>query len=164
MVDRSRPRNAKSNGRLVIRLGYSFADEAQRGADLDQPVFEVLQAVHDSGSIQQAAEDLGRSYRYVWGVLRDWEQAIGEPLVVWSQGQRTRLTEFGQRLLWAELRARKRTQAHIEVLRTELEQMIDEARDERRLLLTLCASHDLALPLLRDHAGKHGALHIDLRV
>jgi putative molybdopterin biosynthesis protein len=164
MPDAPKARNAASSKRLHIRLGYSFADDAQRGADLDQPVFAVLQAVHDSGSIKHAAQALGRSYRYVWGVLRDWEQVIGEPLVVWSQGNRARLTEFGQRLLWAELRARKRMQAHVEVLRTELEHMIDEARDHGRLLLTLCASHDLALPLLRDHAMRHGALHVDLRV
>jgi len=164
MGDKSRTQGATGSARLLVRLGYSFADAAQRGADLDQPVLAVLQAVHEAGSIKHAAASLGRSYRHVWGVLRDWEQAIGEPLVLWSQGHRARLTEFGQRLLWAELRARKRMQAHIEVLRSELEQMIDEARDERRLLLTLCASHDLALPLLRDHAARHGALHIDLRV
>jgi putative molybdopterin biosynthesis protein len=82
---------------------------------------------------------------------------------MWSQGQRARLSDFGQRLLWAELRARKRMQPHIEALRAELERLITEARDERLPVLSLCASHDLALPQLREHASLHGGLQIDLR-
>jgi len=161
MGEKGGSRASKSN-KLTVRLGYVFDTSSQRGAELDQPLFAVLQAVQHGGSIVHAAKALDRSYRYVWGVLHEWEKSFDAPLVVWSQGQRARLTEFGQRLLWAELRARKRLQPHIEALRTEIERLVAQARDDRLLLLTLCASHDLALPRLREHAAQRGPLHIDL--
>lgn len=158
------PRSCQSgkSSKLTVRLGYEFDSISQRGAELDQPLFAVLRAVQDGGSIVHAAKALDRSYRYVWGVLREWEKSFDAPLVVWAQGQPARLTEFGQRLLWAELRARKRLQPHIEALRTEIERVVAQARDDRLLLLTLCASHDLALPRLQEHAAERGSLHVDL--
>ena len=84
---------------------------------------------------------------------------------MWAQGESARLTDFGHRLLWAELRARKRLQPHIEALRADLERVVAEARDEREQLLTVCASHDLALPRLREHAAQRSVkLSLDMRI
>jgi putative molybdopterin biosynthesis protein len=138
----------------AVRLYYEFTTGAQRGAALDNPVVDLLVAVRDAGSIAQAATLLGCSYRHVWGALRKWEATFGEPLVSWTQGQPARLTEFGQRLLWAEMRARTRMQPHIDALRADLARVVAEARDERQQLLALHASHDLALPRLREHAAE----------
>jgi putative molybdopterin biosynthesis protein len=126
------------------------------------PLFELLAAVIDKGSIRHAAEALGCSYRYVWGSLRKWEQTLGEPLLVWSQGQRARPTQFAERLLWAERRARTRMQPHIEALRTDLARVLDDARDQRHQLLTVRASHDIALPLLQKHVAASADLHLDI--
>lgn len=147
-----------------VRLGYAFSSQGQRGADLDQPLFAVLEAVRDGGSIRRAATTLGRSYRHVWGALRAWEKELDQPLIVWAQGESARLTDFAHRLLWAELRARKRLQPHIEALRANLEHVVAEARDERVQLLTVCASHDLALPRLREHAAQQADLSLELRI
>ena len=146
-----------------VRLAWQFSADAQRGATLDNPLIDLLAAVRDAGSIAQAAATLGCSYRHAWGSLRQWEAAFGEPLVSWTQGQKARLTAFGQRLLWAELRARTRMQPHIDALRADLARVLDEARDARQPLLTLHASHDLALPRLREHAARQAALHLDIR-
>lgn len=77
---------------LGLHLRYAFEPGEQRGASLGNPLFELLAAVVDGGSIRHAAQALGCSYRYVWGSLRKWEQTLGEPLVLWSQGQRARPT------------------------------------------------------------------------
>lgn len=146
----------------AVRLYYEFTGSAQRGAALDNPVVDLLVAVRDAGSIAQAATLLGCSYRHIWGALRKWEATFGEPLVSWTQGQPARLTEFGQRLLWAEMRARTRMQPHIDALRADLARVVSEARDEHQQLLALHASHDLALPRLREHAAQHDALHLDM--
>lgn len=146
-----------------VRLSYEFASGAQRGAALDNPIVDLLVAVRDAGSIAKAATQLGCSYRHMWGALRKWETTFGEPLVSWVQGQPARLTQFGQRLLWAEMRARTRMQPHIDALRADLARVVAEARDEHQQLLSLHASHDLALPRLREHAEKHAALHLDIR-
>jgi putative molybdopterin biosynthesis protein len=145
-----------------VHLEYSFQPDGQRGADVHNPLFELLSALREHGSIQHAAQARGSSYRHVWGQLKHWEGVLGEPLVTWTQGQPARLTPFAQRLLWAEERARARLTPHIEALRAELERVLAEALDGTQQVLTVYASHDLALPLLREQATAAG-LHIELK-
>ncbi len=75
-------------------------------------VSEILQAVDRAGSIKQAAADLGKSYRYVWGRVKKAEQALGRHLVetqVGGQGaQRSSLTPEARRLTAAFLALRSR--------------------------------------------------------
>lgn len=145
-----------------VHLAYSFESRGQRGAEIDNPLFDLLAAVQEHGSIRHAASATGASYRHVWGALKHWEQVLGQPLVLWAKGQRARLTPFAQRLLWAERQARVRMTPHIEALRAELEHVRALATDERRQVLEVFASHDLALPRLRDLAAAQG-LHLGLR-
>ena len=146
-----------------VHLQYSFRPDGQRGADVHNPLFDLLSAVREHGSIQHAAKAMGASYRHVWGALRQWEDVLGEKLVTWTQGQPARLTPFAERLLWAETRARARLTPHIEALRAELERVLVEALDGSQQVLTIFASHDLALPLLRERASGALRLHIDLK-
>jgi putative molybdopterin biosynthesis protein len=147
---------------LGLHLRYAFESGEQRGAALDNPLFEMLAAVAEAGSIRHAARTLGTSYRYVWDSLRKWEKTLGEPLISWSQGRRARPTEYALKLLWAERRVRTRMQPHIEALRAGLARVLADARDERHQLLTVRASHDLALPILQRHVAEAANLHLDL--
>jgi putative molybdopterin biosynthesis protein len=146
-----------------VQLQYRFAPKDQRGGDLNNPLFDLLTALRDGGSIQHAARQLGASYRYVWGQFKHWEEVLGEALISWNQGQSARLTPFAERLLWSEQQARARMTPHIEALRAELEHVLAEAMDGRIPVLPLWASHDLALPLLRDQATRTGPLHINIK-
>ncbi len=73
---------------------------------------EILEAVERAGSIKQAAADLHKSYRYVWGRIKDAETAIGLPLVdtqVGGQGtQRSFLTDAARDLVQDFLALRER--------------------------------------------------------
>jgi molybdate transport repressor ModE-like protein len=64
---------------------------------------EMLRAVEKSGSIKQAAADLGKSYRYVWGRIKEAEAALGTPLVDAQVGgtgiQRSSLTAVARRFV-----------------------------------------------------------------
>lgn len=149
-----------------VHLQYRFEPAGQRGAALDNPLFDLLHAVHEHGSIQRAATAMQASYRTVWGALKHWQEVLGEPLVHWVQGHPARLTDYAERLLWAETQARTRLVPHIEALRAELERVLEEARHGTQEVLTVFASHDLALPLLQQHSARPGAgpgLHIELR-
>ncbi|MFM2068261.1 MAG: hypothetical protein RLZZ584_3170 [Pseudomonadota bacterium] len=150
----------KSRG---VHLQYSFEAAGQRGAEVKNPLFDLLGALREHGSIQHAARATGVSYRHLWGSLKHWEEVMGEPLVTWTQGQPARLTPFADRLLWAETRARTRLTPHIEALRVELERVLAEALDGSQHVLPIYASHDLALPLLRDLAARQQRLHIELK-
>src|SRR5277367_6673888 len=155
--------NSHGEPSLSLHLRYAFEPGEQRGADLSNPLFELLAAVLEKGSIRHAAQSLGCSYRYVWGSLRRWEESLGEPLIIWSQGQRARPTQFAERLLWAERRTRARMQPHIEALRSDLARVVAEARDQRHQLLSVQASHDMALSRLQQHLADTADLHLDIR-
>jgi putative molybdopterin biosynthesis protein len=147
---------------LRLHLRYAFEPGEQYGASLGNPLFELLAAVAEGGSIRHAAQVRGTSYRHAWGALRKWEALLGEPVIAWSKGRRARLTPFGEKLLWAERRVRLRMQPHIESLRLDLAQVLTVARDERHQVLRLRASHDLALPILRQHVAHTDNLHLDI--
>lgn len=155
---------AETPPRRGIHLEYRFASHnaRQQGAALANPLIELLRTLRDTGSISATARALGSSYRHTWGALKQWEAVLGAPLVVWVKGQKARLTPLAERLLWAETRARTRLTPHIEALRSELERALTLAFDAEHEAITVYASHDLALPLLRDRADAQG-LHIDLR-
>ncbi len=72
-----KPRGTRHESGLDVHLRYAFGSGEQRGASLDNPLFELLAAVLELGSIRHAAQSLGYSYRYVWGSLRKWEQSLG---------------------------------------------------------------------------------------
>ena len=146
-----------------VHLQYSFETDGQRGGEVGNPLFELLKALREHGSIQHAARELGASYRHVWGQFKHWEEVMGQPLVTWAQGQPARLTPFAERLLWAETQARARLTPHIEALRAELERVLAEALDGDQQVLAVWASHDLALPMLREQAAQTQRLHVDLR-
>lgn len=42
---------------------------------------EMLEAVQDKGSIKEAAESIGKSYRHVWGRIKAAEKILERPLV-----------------------------------------------------------------------------------
>jgi putative molybdopterin biosynthesis protein len=148
---------------IHLQYGFEAHEKGQRGAEIENPLFDLLAAMQAGGSIRQAAQALGQSYRHVWGALRHWEGVLGEELVHWGQGRRAQLTPYAQRLLWAERQARTRLTPHIEALRAELLNVLAQAGDARLQVLEVFASHDLALPHVQALASRAQALHVSLR-
>ena len=99
---------------LHVKLAYTFARSAGVRTQLDNPLFVILSAIHESGSVAQAATRLDLSYRHVWGLLKKWEETLESDLIVWERGKRARLSAFGEKLLFAEQRARMRVLPQIE--------------------------------------------------
>ncbi len=64
---------------------------------------EILTAVHEQGSIKIAAESIGKSYRHVWGRIKDAEAILDRPLVLTRVGgkteQRSELSEDAKQML-----------------------------------------------------------------
>ena len=147
-----------------LQFHYTFAPQEQvRTGLIRNPLLDLLHAVQESGSISGAARQLGLSYRHVWGELKRWEDELGNELLVWEKGQAARLSEFGHKLLWAERQAQARLAPQIEALRADLERAYALAFDDSVHVLTLYASHDDALSLLRTHAAAEQQLHLDVR-
>ena len=149
--------------RQGIHLQYRFDNAGQRGAEIENAVFDLLSSLQEHGSIRHAAIARGRSYRFTWGELKHWEDTLGQALVQWMQGKRATLTPFAQRLLWAERQARVRMTPHIEALRAELANVYAQAHGSEHEVLEVFASHDLALPQLQLLAAQQQRLHLSLR-
>lgn len=148
-----------------VHLAYQLGNE-RRAADqqpLHHPLIAMLAAVHATGSISGAARQLGLSYRHVWGELKRWETELGQNLVIWVKGQSAVLAPFGEKLLWAERRAQARLAPQIEALRSELERAFAIAFDDSAGVVTMSASHDDALPRLRDLAQAEHRLLLDIQ-
>lgn len=146
-----------------IELSYSLAGLGGAGKRIRNPLMDLLHAVREHGSISAAAKELGLSYRHVWGELKKWEQVLGHTLIVWDKGQPARLSEFGDKLLWAERQAQARLAPQIEALHADLERAFAVAFDDSVHVLTLYASHDDAIARLREHAASNARLHLDVR-
>ena len=146
---------------LIHKTNIS-ASHSGDGALLSHPLMALLQAVAQHGSISAAARAMGLSYRHVWGELKRWEDVLGQELIIWEKGQSARLTEFGDKLMWAERQTQARLAPQLEALRADLERTFAVAFDPDAHVLTLYTSHDDALPRLRELASGH-SLHLDMR-
>ncbi|OIP19671.1 MAG: LysR family transcriptional regulator [Comamonadaceae bacterium CG_4_9_14_3_um_filter_60_33] len=154
-----------------LQLHYTLSRD-NSPALVRNPLIDLLQAVSSQGSISGGARALGLSYRHVWGELKRWENELGNELVIWEKGQSALLTDFGNKLMWAERQAQARLAPQIEALRSELERSYALAFDSSVHVVTLYASHDDALSALREHALRGDALapghepcqvHLDIR-
>ena len=78
---------------------------------------QLLQHVADTGSLAQAAERMGLSYRRAWGKIKEMERNLGDRLVLSEVGGvgggRTRLTPRGERFLAQYRRFRAAVEADV---------------------------------------------------
>lgn len=116
----------------------------QRG----EALLALLGALERAASLAEAARAAGVSYRHAWGLLGAGARAFGAPLADLQRGRGARLTALGRRVLEADSRVRSALEAPLERLRRELSALFEAEEAGRRPRLALCASHDLALPLL----------------
>ncbi len=143
-----------------VHLSYALATQVD-AKPVSNALMALLQAVQQQGSISKAAAVLGLSYRHVWGELKRWEAVLGQPVLLWERGQAARLSDFGQRLLFADGLAQARLAPQIEALKAELERSLALAFDPQAQVLQLHASHDEALSKLRVFAAAK-KLHLDI--
>jgi len=105
---------------LVPRVKVWLEVGGQYAAGLG--ISEILQAVDRTGSIKQAANEVGKSYRHVWERVKEAEAALGIGLVETRIGgkdtRRSCLTADARRLVAAFLTFRRRM---MEVLNEEFD-------------------------------------------
>jgi len=95
---------------------------------------EILKAVDAAGSMKAAADRLGKSYRYLWGRIKEAETAMGAPLVETRVGGRgpgrSSLTELASRLVTDYDALRRRA---FEVVEQEFSSRFEAPSDASRL-------------------------------
>ena len=78
--------------------------ETDEGYVFGPGVYSLLRKIGETGTLKGAAEALGMSYRFAWGLLKKAEERLGEPLVESHKGGRSggggvEITEVGFRFL-----------------------------------------------------------------
>ncbi len=116
----------------------------------DPQIFNVLDAIHRTGSLNKAAPIVGLSYRHLWNLIGKWSEMLGQPLAILERGRGTHLTPFGKKLLWADQRVKARLGPQLENLASELELELNDTFAGGQAALRVHASHDLALAELRE--------------
>jgi molybdate transport repressor ModE-like protein len=114
----------------------------------------LLLAIHDTGSIAQAAKAVSLSYRYAWGLLRDAERLFGERLLETGRGRGTMLTPLAQKLVWADHRIAARLSPMLESLASELETELGKVRSGALRTIRMDASHGFAVAALTAHLNQ----------
>ena len=87
----------------------------------------LLGAVSRNGSLKQAAEAVGVSYRHAWGLLGQAAKAFGTPLVEMKRGRGARPTALGEKLLWVDGHVRRSLDPQLARLRHDIEAELSRA-------------------------------------
>jgi molybdate transport repressor ModE-like protein len=146
---------------IEIRPSWVFTDVD--GRMVDHQLFALLEAIHQTGKLTQAAQRVGLSYRHAWNSLGKWSSFFGSALVLMEKGKGARLSPLGEKLLWAQARARARLSPQLENLASELNAEIERALVPTHIPLRIHASHGYAVAELPELIRSDGRLALDLQ-
>ncbi|MEO8629925.1 MAG: substrate-binding domain-containing protein [Betaproteobacteria bacterium] len=147
--------------RIEIRPSWIFIDE--EGNQLEPQLFALLDALHETGKLTLAAARAKMSYRHAWNIVAKWSSFFGSPLVLLEQGRGTHLTALGEKLLWAQARARARLSPQLENIASELNLEIKRVLAQSNPTLRVHASYGYAVAELPDLLREHGKVGLDLQ-
>jgi len=60
--------------------------ETEDGYVFGPGVYNLLKVIERTGTLKEASQQLGMSYRYAWGLIKKAEEKLGEPLIDASKG------------------------------------------------------------------------------
>ena len=98
-----------------------------------------------------------------WNLIEQWSEFFGTPLVETRRGKGTKLTAFGERLVWAGERMQARLGPQLENLAQELASEIKPFLEQRPSVIRVHASHGFAVAKLREFLDREPGIGVDLR-
>jgi molybdate transport system regulatory protein len=78
--------------------------ETSEGYVFGPGVYNLLKAIKEKGTLKEASQSLGMSYRYAWGLIKKAEEKLEAPLIDATKGGRrgggsSKITELGEHYL-----------------------------------------------------------------
>lgn len=147
--------------RIAISAGWQLTNE--RGERLDPQLFELMEGLHATGKLTEAARRVGLSYRHAWTLVGRWSTFFGHELVQMERGRGATLTTLGEQLLWAHQRVRARLGPQLETLASEFNAQIAAAIERASPTLRVWGSHGYAVARIPDLLADQPDLNVDVR-
>ncbi|MGM4932336.1 substrate-binding domain-containing protein [Tardiphaga sp. 619_E2_N8_5] len=122
-----------------------------------------LKDINETGKLTLAASRNQLSYRHAWSLVNDWSAFFGVPVVERSKGKGTKLTAFGEKLVWAGERLEARLGPQLDNLAQELATELKELLPNHPAVIRVHASHGFAVSKLREMLNTTAGTGIDLR-
>jgi molybdate transport repressor ModE-like protein len=122
-----------------------------------------LKDIRETGKLTYAASRSQMSYRHAWNLVNEWSVFFGVPVVERSKGKGTKLTAFGEKLVWAGERLEARLGPQLENLAQELATELALLLPDQAAIIRVHASHGFAVSKLRELLNAAGGMNIDLR-
>jgi molybdate transport repressor ModE-like protein len=116
----------------------------------------LLLAIENLRNMKEASSEEGLSYRHAWNLIEELQKALGGPVIETVPGRGSRLTELGQRLVWAEKRTRARLGPIMDSISSEITEDIEGVMTRARRVVRMYASHGFAVAALYDALQKAG--------
>jgi molybdate transport repressor ModE-like protein len=129
------------DAQLIVR------DPEGREASLTD-VAPLLALVDEEGSIAQAAQRRGLSYRHAWGLLREVEERLGGALIEKARGRGSVLSELGLAVLRSQRLCAERLQGNMQALASEVASDLNRWLAPGREDVRIHASHGYAVATL----------------
>ncbi|WP_175840944.1 substrate-binding domain-containing protein [Burkholderia contaminans] len=133
--------------RIECDAYLTVRDTEGRAASLSD-VAPLLELVADTGSIAQAAQAKGLSYRHAWGMLRALEACIGGELIETARGKGSTLSALGLAVVDAQRLARSRLDGNLRTLAAEVASDLNRRLAQRDGAVRIHASHGYAVATL----------------
>jgi molybdate transport repressor ModE-like protein len=143
-----------------LRAGWRFGSESAAGEEAQ--LLDLLECIARTGSIAEAARELGLGYRGAWGRIEKWRKRLGQPLLDAARGSGSRLSPLALELLAIDERLRRRIEPQLAAARDEMRAALSRHAQAGTLRLAVVASHDLALIRVREALESQGCA-IDLQ-
>lgn len=147
--------------RITLKPGWVV--ERESGGRLGPEFFRLLEAIHESGKLTDAAARSGLSYRHAWNLVESWRAFFGHRLVNLERGKGARLTPLGEKLLRAEQRAGARLGPQLDSIASELNLELSRLMAEAGSTIRIHASHGFAVARLPDLLAGREDIRLDLR-
>ncbi len=136
---------------MHIRLDLHWRFEGNDKLAIDARLLALLSEIHSTGSIRQAAKSIGVSYRFAWGLLREWEHHFQQPLVQADRGRKqgASLSEFSQTLIIEDTEVRTQLASLLEEHSSRINSSLQHLQQHAaNATLRVFISHDLLLEQL----------------
>lgn len=113
-----------------LSIAYKFSDQPTRNR-LEHPLVDVLESVHQTGSIAKAAKIMHRSFRSVWGELKHWESELNIHLIIWGRtGKGAELTPQALQFLEAVSQSHIELERQIAQIKARMEKCIADLKNK----------------------------------